>query len=47
MADGGNGNAEGSANMTINVKTPKEQHQVEVPKDGLVKDVRTNWTLKQ
>jgi len=48
MADEGNGNeASPPETMTINVKTPKEQHQVEVQKDGLVKDVsqcQNLWT---
>lgn len=44
MAD--EGNAEAPENMTINVKTPKEQHQVEVPRNALVKDVSIAiWTL--
>jgi hypothetical protein len=40
MADEGNQSGSGENKMIrINVKTPKEQHTVEVAEDGLVKDV--------
>lgn len=41
MADESNENASGSDRkmISINVKTPKEQHKVDVPEDGTVKDV--------
>jgi len=43
--------AEGNENqdkkmMSINVKTPKEQHQVEVSEDGTVKDLRAKVAVK-
>jgi ubiquilin len=49
MADGANdNNAEmvEKNTMTINVKTPKEQHQVEIAVDGTVKDLRAAVSAK-
>jgi len=44
MADEGNQGSERKM-ITINVKTPREQHSVQVPEDGQVKDVRISLPI--